>query len=138
MKAQASLSTTWYKEWFYHRVYRVSSFLSSHPNWVPPTPITCMGVLRLPPFVSRGGTHSFAGEGVGGPNSDNGTHTLVLYVYYNPSTGSTETSHALIRRTITTFATPHIDSLFVGYNGEKMYGAERPGGKVQKKHGGAW
>jgi hypothetical protein len=27
-----------------------------------------------------------AGKGVGGPNSDEGTATLVLYVYYNPST----------------------------------------------------
>jgi hypothetical protein len=36
---------------------------------------------------SKGGTHSLAGGG-GGPNSDEGTY-LVLYVYYNPSTGCT-------------------------------------------------
>jgi hypothetical protein len=31
-------------------------------------------------------THSRAGEGVGGPNSTEGTDSLVLYVFYNPST----------------------------------------------------
>jgi hypothetical protein len=31
-------------------------------------------------------THYLAGEGVGNPISDEGTDTLVLYVYYNPST----------------------------------------------------
>jgi len=30
----------------------------------------------------RGETHSLAGEGVGGPNSNEGTDTLVLCVYY--------------------------------------------------------
>jgi hypothetical protein len=31
-----------------------------------------------PPFDSGGGTHSLAREGVGGPNSDEGTETVVL------------------------------------------------------------
>ena len=35
-----------------------------------------------PPLGPRGETHSLAGEGVGGPNSNEGTDTLVLYVYY--------------------------------------------------------
>jgi hypothetical protein len=35
----------------------------------------------LPPPLVPGG-----GEGVGGPNSDEGTNTGVLYVQYNPST----------------------------------------------------
>ncbi len=39
-----------------------------------------------PPLGSTGETHSLAKEGVVGPNSDEGTDTLVLYVYYNPST----------------------------------------------------
>jgi hypothetical protein len=34
----------------------------------------------------EGGTHSFVGEGVEGPNSDDVTEIVVLYVYYNPST----------------------------------------------------
>jgi hypothetical protein len=34
--------------------------------------------------------NTLAGDGVGGPNSGEGTDTLVLYVYYyNPSTVST-------------------------------------------------
>ncbi len=43
----------------------------------------------------QGGKHSLAGEGVGGPNSDEGTNTLVLYVYYNPSTVLTLLSKTL-------------------------------------------
>jgi len=30
-----------------------------------------------------GETHSLAGEGVGGPDSDEGTDTLALYVFYS-------------------------------------------------------
>jgi hypothetical protein len=41
----------------------------------PPSPA---GECVLLPFGSRGGTHSLAGEGVGGPNSDEGTDTVVL------------------------------------------------------------
>jgi hypothetical protein len=52
----------------------------------PPQLLTHKGVLLLPPLGPRGETHSLAGEGLGGPNSDEGTYTLVLYVYFNPST----------------------------------------------------
>jgi hypothetical protein len=34
---------------------------------------------------SWGELHSLTGEGVWEPNSDEGTVTLILYVYYNPS-----------------------------------------------------
>jgi hypothetical protein len=33
-----------------------------------------------PPPMVPGGTHSLAGEGVGGPNSDEGTDTVILKV----------------------------------------------------------
>ncbi len=62
-----------------HRVYRVPGFLSSRPNGVP-TPLTHKRVL-LPLWV-QGGIHTHLGEGVGGPNSDDRTDTLVLKVYY--------------------------------------------------------
>ncbi len=39
-----------------------------------------------PTFGSKKETHSVAMEGVVGPYSDEGTDTLVLYVYYNLST----------------------------------------------------
>jgi hypothetical protein len=39
-----------------------------------------------PPFRSKGDTLACGGGGVRGPNSDEGTDTLVLYVYYNPTT----------------------------------------------------
>jgi hypothetical protein len=55
-------------------VDRVLGFFSSRPNsGTPPPP---------PPPPSAGGTHSLAGEGVLSPNSDEGTDTVVLYVYY--------------------------------------------------------
>jgi hypothetical protein len=47
-----------------------ASFLSSRPNWLPLPP--------HPPHFFQGGTHSLAGEGAGGANSDEGTDTLVL------------------------------------------------------------
>jgi hypothetical protein len=52
-------------------VDRVLSFSSIRPNWDPS------------PFgFGGGGTHSLAGEEVhGGPNSDEGTDTVVLEVY---------------------------------------------------------
>ncbi len=34
----------------------------------------------MPPFVSGGGAHSLTGGG-GGPNSDEGTDTVILKVY---------------------------------------------------------
>ncbi len=50
-------------------------------------PLTRKGVLLLPPLDPRGETRTLARERVGGPNSEEGTDTLVLCVYYNPSTG---------------------------------------------------
>jgi hypothetical protein len=46
--------------------HRVLECLSLRRNWVPSPP---------PP----GGTHLLEGEGVGGPNSDEGTESLALY-----------------------------------------------------------
>jgi hypothetical protein len=40
--------------------------------------------LRTPSEETQ--TQILAGEGVGGPNSDEGTKSLVLLVYYNPFT----------------------------------------------------
>jgi hypothetical protein len=34
-----------------------------------------------PTLWSGGRAHSLAGEGLGGPNSDEGTYTVVLYIY---------------------------------------------------------
>jgi hypothetical protein len=46
-----------------------------------PQPLTRKRLLLLPPFDSKGEAHSLAGEGLGeGPNSDEGTDALVLYV----------------------------------------------------------
>jgi hypothetical protein len=66
-------------------VHRVPGFLSSRPNWVPTPPH--QQEIVAPPIGSKGGTHSPAGKGVGGPNSDDGTDTVVLQEYYIPSTG---------------------------------------------------
>ncbi len=53
-------------------------FLSGHPNWVP-QPITRKKVLLpFPTLGPKGETHSLAGEGMGGLNSDDGTDTPVL------------------------------------------------------------
>jgi hypothetical protein len=48
-----------------HRVDRVLSFLSSRPNWDPPTP-SHAGESVSPPVVPGGRTHSIAGEGMHG------------------------------------------------------------------------
>ncbi len=66
-----------------HSVY-TNAMLSVQSSELGPHPLIRKRVLP-PPLGSRGETHSLAGEGVGGPNSDEGTDTLVLYVY-NPST----------------------------------------------------
>jgi hypothetical protein len=47
---------------------------------VSPTPLTRKRVL-LPSFGSKWETHFDCGGGFGGPNSDEGIHTLVLYAY---------------------------------------------------------
>jgi len=69
-----------------HRVDRVLGFISNRPNW-DPHPLTRRQLCPLPPLVPGGRTHSVAGEGwwlpitspdAGGPNSDEGTDTVVL------------------------------------------------------------
>jgi hypothetical protein len=60
-----------------YTLYRVSGFLSSRGS--PPLPHPQASVAH--PSGSKGGTHFFPGEGVGGPNSDEGTDTLVPYMY---------------------------------------------------------
>ncbi len=57
-----------------HRVHRM------RPNWVPPPPQPQASAAPPPPLDPREETHSLAGEGVGGPKSDEGTDTLVLYI----------------------------------------------------------
>jgi hypothetical protein len=63
-----------------HRVDSTRLFLQSSELDPPPSTSPageCARSLLVP-----GGTHSLAGEGVGeGPNSDEGTDTVVLYVY---------------------------------------------------------
>jgi hypothetical protein len=51
----------------------------------PPTPSSASECCS-PPLSPRGETHLLVGEGVGRPNSNEGSDTLVLYVHYNPST----------------------------------------------------
>ncbi len=49
-----------------------------------PSPASECGSPKDP---SGGETQSLAVEGMVGPNSDEGTENLVLYIYYNPFTG---------------------------------------------------
>ena len=72
------------------KLYRVPDFLSSRMNWVPPLPLSQASVSPQASgmWVGGGATHSLAGKGVGGPNSDDWTETLVLYIIllqYNPT-----------------------------------------------------
>ncbi len=60
-----------------HRVDRVLIFFSSRPNRESPT-LSTAGECVPPSFGSGGCTHLLAGKGVGGPNSDEGTDTVVL------------------------------------------------------------
>ncbi len=54
-------------------------FHSSRPNWVPPSPHS-QGSVAPPPLWVQGGD-TLASGGVGkGPNLDEGTDTLVLFV----------------------------------------------------------
>jgi hypothetical protein len=59
-----------------HRVDRVRGFFPSRPNWDPPQ------ASVFPPLVPGGPTYVLAGEGVGGPNSYEGTDagTCTLFV----------------------------------------------------------
>ncbi len=63
-------------ERWHHRVDRVLSFLFSCPNWDYPTP-SHAGECVPSPFGS-GGKHTRLREGGGGPNSNEGTDTVVL------------------------------------------------------------
>ncbi len=86
--------------------HRVPGFLSSRPNWVP-HPLTSYGVLLVPPLGPRGETHSLAVKRVGEPNSDEGTDTLELCVYYKhsspPFLPTCETARRMPRNTVTTY-----------------------------------
>jgi hypothetical protein len=68
-----------------HSVDRVIGFFSSRPIWKPPPPPPSpsdAGECVPHPFgPGGGGTHSHAGEGIGGPNSDEGTDTVVYSRY---------------------------------------------------------
>ncbi len=61
------------------RVDRALGFFPSSLNWNSPNPHPQASVS--PTFGSGGGTHSLAGEGLGSPNSDEGTDTVVLKVH---------------------------------------------------------
>ncbi len=63
----------------YHRVGRMLSFFSSRRNW-PPTPLAA-GECAPQPFGPGGGAHCLRERGWGSPNSDEGTYTVVLYIY---------------------------------------------------------
>ncbi len=63
-----------------HRVL-YSAKISFQSSDLGPPPLTRKGVLLLLPLGPRRETHSLAGEGWG-PNSDKGTDTLILCVYY--------------------------------------------------------
>ncbi len=54
-------------------------FFSSSPNWDCPTPSPAGECV---PPGSEEDTHSLAEEGWGVPNSDEGTDTLALYMYF--------------------------------------------------------
>ncbi len=78
---ELSHETGWaydHKIYLYTKSARLSVQLS---KWVPHS-LTRKRVLLPPPLGPRGETHSLAGEGFGRPSSC----TLVLLVYYNPST----------------------------------------------------
>ncbi len=61
-------------------IHRVLSFFSSRRNWNSPTSIAAGECAPLP-LVLGGGAHSLAGEGLGEPQSDEGTYTVVLCKY---------------------------------------------------------
>ncbi len=65
-----------------HRVSRVLSFFSSRLNWDSPTSLAA-GECAPHPFVRGGGgrAHSLAEEGLGSPNSDEGTYIVVFYIH---------------------------------------------------------
>jgi hypothetical protein len=61
-------------------IHRVQGFLFSRPNWVPP-PTHPQGSVAPPSFGTKGGETLACWVGsAGGPNHDEGTDTLALYV----------------------------------------------------------
>jgi hypothetical protein len=60
-----------------------SARLSFQSSELDPPPLHPQGSVAPPHFGSNGGKHTSCG---GGPNSDDGTDILVLYVYFNPLT----------------------------------------------------
>jgi hypothetical protein len=57
-----------------HRVDRVLGFRLQSSELGLPAPQASVS----PPPLVPGGTHSLGGEGMGGPNSDDGTDTVVI------------------------------------------------------------
>jgi hypothetical protein len=62
-----------------HRVGRVLSFFSSRRNCDSPNPSPAGECAPPPPPVLGGGDHSL--RGWESPNSDEGTYTVVLFIY---------------------------------------------------------
>ncbi len=54
---------------------------SSRWNWDSPTPLAAGECAPPCTLWSGGRAHSLAAKGVGGPNSNEGTYTVVLYIY---------------------------------------------------------
>ncbi len=80
---------------FSHRVGRVLSLFSSRRNWDSPNPSPAGECAPLPPG-SRGVGHTrWREKGWESPNSDEGTYTVVLFIY-------TYSVLFLVKRTTTT------------------------------------
>ncbi len=62
-----------------HRVDRLLSFFSSRRNWDSPT-LLAAGEYAPHPLVRGGGHTRLRERGLGSPNSDEGTYTVVLYI----------------------------------------------------------
>jgi hypothetical protein len=58
----------------------VLKFFSSRRNWDSPNPSPA-GECAQPPLVLGGGAHSRRERGWESPNSDEGTYTVVLFIY---------------------------------------------------------
>jgi hypothetical protein len=72
--------SAFYLGWYLYTTDRVDIVLgySTVVRIGAPTPSPAGECAPPPPFGSEGGTQSLAGERVGGPNSDEGTDTVVL------------------------------------------------------------
>ncbi len=64
-----------------HRVDRVLGFFLSRPSWDPPSTPSPADECVPHPLWFRGWDTPECGRGVGGPNSDEGTGTVVLKLY---------------------------------------------------------